>query len=62
MSTHARAVRHHYDPPAEFFALFLDRSMTYSCAIFSRGAQTLEEAKHGGRLGRPRAYRLCALT
>jgi len=41
----ARAVRHHYDLPAEFFALFLDRSMTYSCAIFSRGAQTLEEAQ-----------------
>jgi cyclopropane-fatty-acyl-phospholipid synthase len=41
----ARAVRHHYDLPPEFFALFLDRSMTYSCAIFSRGAQTLEEAQ-----------------
>jgi cyclopropane-fatty-acyl-phospholipid synthase len=41
----ARAVRHHYDLPPEFFALFLDESMTYSCAIFSRGAQTLEEAQ-----------------
>jgi len=41
----ARAVRHHYDLPPEFFALFLDRSMTYSCAIFSRGAGTLEEAQ-----------------
>jgi cyclopropane-fatty-acyl-phospholipid synthase len=41
----ARAVRHHYDLPAEFFALFLDRSMTYSCAIFSRGAETLEQAQ-----------------
>ena len=41
----ARAVRHHYDLPAEFFALFLDESMTYSCAIFSRGATTLEEAQ-----------------
>jgi cyclopropane-fatty-acyl-phospholipid synthase len=40
-----RAVRHHYDLPPEFFALFLDESMTYSCAIFSRGAQTLEEAQ-----------------
>jgi cyclopropane-fatty-acyl-phospholipid synthase len=29
----------------EFFALFLDRSMTYSCAIFSRGASTLEDAQ-----------------
>jgi cyclopropane-fatty-acyl-phospholipid synthase len=41
----ARSVRHHYDLPSEFFALFLDKSMTYSCAIFSRGAQTLEEAQ-----------------
>ncbi len=41
----ARAVRHHYDVSNEFFELFLDRSMTYSCAIFSRGAQTLEEAQ-----------------
>jgi cyclopropane-fatty-acyl-phospholipid synthase len=40
-----RAVRHHYDLPPEFFALFLDESMTYSCAIFSRGATTLEEAQ-----------------
>jgi cyclopropane-fatty-acyl-phospholipid synthase len=41
----ARAVRHHYDVSNEFFALFLDESMTYSCAIFSRGAGTLEEAQ-----------------
>jgi cyclopropane-fatty-acyl-phospholipid synthase len=40
-----RAVRHHYDLPGEFFALFLDESMTYSCALFSRGATTLEEAQ-----------------
>jgi cyclopropane-fatty-acyl-phospholipid synthase len=30
------AVRHHYDVGNEFFSLFLDRSMTYSCAFFSR--------------------------
>jgi cyclopropane-fatty-acyl-phospholipid synthase len=41
----ARAVRHHYDVSNDFFALFLDRSMTYSCAIFSRGAESLEEAQ-----------------
>src|SRR5437773_664343 len=29
----------------EFFALFLDRSMTYSCGVFSRGAGSLEEAQ-----------------
>ncbi len=40
-----RAVRHHYDVGNEFFALFLDPSMTYSCAVFSRGASTLEEAQ-----------------
>jgi cyclopropane-fatty-acyl-phospholipid synthase len=41
----ARSVRHHYDLPPEFFALFLDQSMTYSCAVFSRGAETLEDAQ-----------------
>jgi cyclopropane-fatty-acyl-phospholipid synthase len=41
----ARAVRHHYDVSNDFFALFLDESMTYSCAIFSRGAATLEQAQ-----------------
>src|SRR5512132_1069177 len=39
------AVRHHYDVGNEFFSLFLDESLTYSCAIFSRGAKTLEEAQ-----------------
>ena len=56
----ARAVRHHYDVGNEFFALFLDESMTYSCAVFSRGAQTLEEAqvaeaRPGLHEARPRA-------
>jgi cyclopropane-fatty-acyl-phospholipid synthase len=41
----ARAVRHHYDVSNDFFKLFLGESMTYSCAIFSRGATTLEEAQ-----------------
>jgi cyclopropane-fatty-acyl-phospholipid synthase len=41
----ARAVRHHYDVSNEFFSLFLDQSMTYSCAIFSRGAESLEAAQ-----------------
>jgi cyclopropane-fatty-acyl-phospholipid synthase len=40
-----RAVRHHYDVGNEFFALFLDRSMTYSCAYFKGGARTLEDAQ-----------------
>lgn len=41
----ARSVRHHYDVSNDFFALFLDASMTYSCALFSRGATTLEDAQ-----------------
>ncbi|HEX7293199.1 MAG TPA: cyclopropane-fatty-acyl-phospholipid synthase family protein [Solirubrobacterales bacterium] len=41
----AEAVRHHYDVSNEFFSLFLDDSMTYSCAIFSLGAETLEAAQ-----------------
>jgi cyclopropane-fatty-acyl-phospholipid synthase len=41
----AEAVRHHYDVSNEFFSLFLDESMTYSCAIFSQGAETLEAAQ-----------------
>jgi cyclopropane-fatty-acyl-phospholipid synthase len=40
-----RSVRHHYDVSNEFFELFLGPSMTYSCAVFSRGATTLEEAQ-----------------
>jgi cyclopropane-fatty-acyl-phospholipid synthase len=44
-----RAVRHHYDVSNDFFALFLDDEMTYSCALFSRGAATLEEAQTAKR-------------
>ena len=39
------AVSYHYDAGNEFFALFLDPSMTYSCAYFQGGAQSLEEAQ-----------------
>ena len=45
MARDAAAIRYHYDVGNEFFALFLDDSMTYSCALFSRGATTLEEAQ-----------------
>ena len=44
-----RAVTYHYDVSNDFFALFLDESMTYSCAIWSRGAKTLEEAQYTKR-------------
>jgi len=40
-----RAVRHHYDVSNDFFALMLGASLTYSCAIWSRGAETLEDAQ-----------------
>lgn len=39
------AVAFHYNSGNAFFQTFLDPSMTYSCAIFSRGAQTLEAAQ-----------------
>ena len=40
-----QAVRHHYNVGNDFFALFLDKSMTYSCAYWQGGATTLEEAQ-----------------
>jgi cyclopropane-fatty-acyl-phospholipid synthase len=40
-----RSVRHHYDLSNDFFALFLDASMTYSCAFFSRDGSSLEAAQ-----------------
>jgi cyclopropane-fatty-acyl-phospholipid synthase len=40
-----RAVTHHYNLSNEYFSLFLDESMTYSCGLWSRGASTLEEAQ-----------------
>ncbi len=39
----ARAVRHHYDVSNEFFALFLDSSMTYSCAFFDKAGVKEQE-------------------
>lgn len=34
-----------YDVSDEFFALFLDPSMAYTCAFFERDDMTLEEAQ-----------------
>ncbi len=39
----ARAVRHHYDVSNEFFQLFLDSTMTYSCAFFSTAGVSGQE-------------------
>lgn len=38
-------VQAHYDLSNEFFALFLDPSLTYSCAFFERTEMSLEEAQ-----------------
>lgn len=35
----------HYEFSNEFYALWLDPSMTYSCAYFRRGDETLEQAQ-----------------
>jgi cyclopropane-fatty-acyl-phospholipid synthase len=40
-----RNVAAHYDLGNEFFSLFLDDTMTYSCAIYERPDMTLEEAQ-----------------
>jgi cyclopropane-fatty-acyl-phospholipid synthase len=38
-------VRFHYDVGNEFYALWLDRQMVYSCAYFERGDESLESAQ-----------------
>lgn len=38
-------IRAHYDLGDDFFGLFLDPTMTYSCGIFENGARTLEQAQ-----------------
>ena len=40
----ARNVRAHYDLGNDFFRLFLDPTLTYSCGVFEREDATLEEA------------------
>ncbi|MFE3024312.1 class I SAM-dependent methyltransferase, partial [Nocardia tengchongensis] len=40
-----RQVQAHYDLSDDFYALFLDPSMTYSCAYFERPGLNLEEAQ-----------------
>ncbi|BCO56752.1 cyclopropane mycolic acid synthase family methyltransferase [Mycobacterium intracellulare] len=50
-------IQSHYDRSNEFFRLWLDPSMTYSCAYFERDDMTLEEAQRAkidlalGKLG-----------
>ncbi len=40
-----RAVQHHYDVSDEFYRLFLDPDLVYSCAYFATGRETLEDAQ-----------------
>lgn len=40
-----RNISDHYDLSNDFFRLFLDPSMMYSCALYTRGNETLEEAQ-----------------
>lgn len=41
----AKAVRSHYDVGNDFYALWLDSRMVYSCAYFELGAETLDTAQ-----------------
>jgi cyclopropane-fatty-acyl-phospholipid synthase len=41
----AAAIRYHYDVGNEFYQLWLDRSLTYSCAMPASPADTLEDAQ-----------------
>jgi cyclopropane-fatty-acyl-phospholipid synthase len=41
----ARNIAHHYDLGNDFYKLYLDKSMTYSCAYFKNDDDTLEEAQ-----------------
>lgn len=40
-----RNVAHHYDLPPDFYRLFLDEDMQYSCAFFAKPGLSLEEAQ-----------------
>jgi cyclopropane-fatty-acyl-phospholipid synthase len=40
-----RNVHHHYDHPVDFYRLFLDDDLQYSCAYFSNEELSLEEAQ-----------------
>jgi cyclopropane-fatty-acyl-phospholipid synthase len=38
-------ISHHYDRGDEFYALYLDKTMTYSCAYFTSETDSLEQAQ-----------------
>jgi cyclopropane-fatty-acyl-phospholipid synthase len=41
----AEAIRYHYDVSDEFYALWLDRNMVYSCAYFKTGEEDIDKAQ-----------------
>jgi cyclopropane-fatty-acyl-phospholipid synthase len=41
----AKAIRYHYDVSNEFYALWLDREMVYSCAYFKTGEEDIDTAQ-----------------
>lgn len=41
----AAAISYHYDLSNDFYALWLDREMVYSCAYFETGTEDLEQAQ-----------------
>ncbi len=40
-----RVIQHHYDVSNRFYELVLGPSMTYTCALYATGSETLEEAQ-----------------
>ena len=40
-----RQIQHHYDVSDDFYKVFLDPTLTYSCAYFEREDMTLEQAQ-----------------
>lgn len=41
----SEAIRYHYDVSNDFYRIWLDENMVYSCAYFENGSETLEEAQ-----------------
>jgi len=41
----AKSIRYHYDVSNDFYGLWLDRNMVYSCAYFKTGEETLDAAQ-----------------
>ena len=61
LSGSARNIKDHYDVGNDFYSLWLDRSMTYSSALYANGKANLEEAQQTkyerilGKLPAPRS-------